>query len=315
MLGMLRAVLVGSLAIAAAACSSHTAAPATAPGSPGGQVITVSGEVTAQRGSAARRLAPGDTVAADDEIDTGSDGSIEIELARNHVHWQLGPGQHQRPSDAAAWNLPAAQQPAKPIDQDTTSAGRPAERQAADTAATARAAAKTATPAPADQPVAPGAGGEGAALGGVSKDEKKETESPHVAHERKMAPPPRAAIAAPAAAVAPPPPPDLQPSASAAHADVSTVEGAAPPSPTTPTADTSSALVALLRTHKAELQACLSGAKSEQIILDTDATGLVAQLHVTGGAAMQACVAKVLAKLQLPASAHAAVQIPAKSKP
>ena len=132
-------------------------------------MITVSGDVTAQRGSAARRLAPGDTVSADDEIDTGSDGSIEIELARNHVHWQLGPGQHQRPSDAAAWNLPAAQQPAKPINQDTTSAGRPAERQAADTAATARGPARGRATRPAVQPVAPGAGGEGDALGNVSR--------------------------------------------------------------------------------------------------------------------------------------------------
>ena len=315
---MLRAVLLGSLAIAAAACSSHTAAPATAPGAPGGQVITVSGDVTAQRGSAARRLAPGDTVAADDEIDTGSDGAIEIELARNHVHWQLGPGQHQRPSDAAAWNLPAAQQPAKPIDQDTTSAGRPAERQAADTAATARGPAAAAPPAPAVQPVAPGAGGERAALGNVSKDEEQEKGSRHLSL-RKVVPPPRT-IAAPAAAVAAPAP-DVQPSASAAHADVSAVGGAAPPppppppSPTTPTVDTSSALVALLHMHETELQACLSGAKSEQIVLDTDASGVVTQLRVTGGAAMQACVAKVLAKLQLPASAHAAVKIVPKSKP
>ena len=99
---------------------------------------------------------------------------------------------------------------------------------------------------------------------------------------------------------------------------MSAVEGAAPPpppSPTTPTVDTSSTLVALLHAHEAELQACLSGAKSQQIVLDTGATGVVAQLRVTGGAAMQACVAKVLAKLQLPASAHAAVEIPPKSKP
>ena len=128
---MLRVVLLGLVSIAAVSCNKKQDAPAAQAGAPAGTVVDVQGSVSV----GGKPLAKGATVAADDVVETGADGHVRIVLAHNNATWDLGPNKHEKVSASLAWTLAKVDTPAKPVDQDTSSAGRPAERSAADTAA------------------------------------------------------------------------------------------------------------------------------------------------------------------------------------
>ncbi len=160
---MLRAVLLGLVSIAAVSCNKKQDPPAAQAGAPAGTVVDVQGTVTV----AGKPLAKGATVTSDDVVDTGADGHVRIVLAHNNATWDLGPNKHEKVSASLAWTLAKVDTPAKPVDQDTSSAGRPAERSAADTAASSdkkeEERADEAAPAAAPTAVAPGAAPGGAA--------------------------------------------------------------------------------------------------------------------------------------------------------
>jgi hypothetical protein len=130
--------LLALLVVACVACKSNDdkSAPGVAPGSASsaaGKVIDVAGKVTV----GSRAVAVGDGLAAEDVIDTGADGRIVVELTHNLAHWELGPNKHQKVHDSIAWALPRNEANAKIVIQDMSSAGRPAERNAAETTASA----------------------------------------------------------------------------------------------------------------------------------------------------------------------------------
>ncbi|MBV8762092.1 MAG: hypothetical protein JO257_32665 [Deltaproteobacteria bacterium] len=155
---MLRAVLLGLVSIAVVSCNKKQDAPAAQAGAPAGTVVDVQGTVTV----AGKPLAKGATVNGDDVVDTGADGHVRIVLAHNNATWDLGPNKHEKVSASLAWTLAKVDTPAKAVDQDTSSAGRPAERAAAETAASSdkkdmEERADEAAPAPAAAPQAPGA--------------------------------------------------------------------------------------------------------------------------------------------------------------
>jgi hypothetical protein len=179
---MVRAVLWGVLACAVApACGNKDSAPAAQPGAVAGKVVEVSGSVNV----GGKPLAVGDPVKTDDTIVTGTDGSVAIELAHNGARWELGPNHKGRPMDAPVWSA-AKRDKAASVDQDTSAAGRPAERSAADNNASA---AKSAGP------------------GGAPETSRAR------AVEAPTAPPPPSAQPAAAATTAPPPPPPPPPKA------------------------------------------------------------------------------------------------------
>jgi hypothetical protein len=140
---MLRAVLVGVLALAMPACSkSSDQAVKTEPGAPAGKVIEVTGHVTADREVSAgthkvHPLAVGDTVSGDDTIETAEGSTVKIELAHNHVELAVGPSEKKRVDTSVAWSAPMKTTVAKAGEADTAAAGRPMERSAADGVATA----------------------------------------------------------------------------------------------------------------------------------------------------------------------------------
>ncbi len=149
---MLRAVLLGVLTLVALpACDSKSTAPAVQPGAVAGKVLEVSGSVRA----GTRALAVGDTVEANETIETGADGEVVIELAHNQARWELGPNRKVKPRESAAWTAARHEGSAGQVDQDTSAAGRPAERSAADTATTAAPASAPGAPAEPLQAVAP----------------------------------------------------------------------------------------------------------------------------------------------------------------
>jgi hypothetical protein len=182
LVAMLRAVLLGILMVSyGPACSSKDDAPHAEPGAPAGTVIEVAGAVTV----AAKPLAQGDAVAADDMVETGTDGSVVIVLAHNNARWELGPNKHVKAAESLAWSQPKADAIAKHVDQDSAAAGRQGEREAA----------QSATEAP---PISsPAATTQGTA-----------TQAQHSV---------RAITPAPIAPPAPPPVPSPQPSAEAAE--------------------------------------------------------------------------------------------------
>jgi hypothetical protein len=149
LLGRTRFV-VALASIAFTGCSQPERGAAVVPGAEAGRVVEVSGAVTATRSGQARRLAVGDAVSGDDVVSTGADGRIVIELRHNQVRWSLGPGREKKVADSAAWTAAKGTGGAAVTDERSGAAGRHAEREAADTAATAPAA--QAAPAPAAQP-------------------------------------------------------------------------------------------------------------------------------------------------------------------
>lgn len=126
--------------------SAETSAKAE-PGVAAGKVIEVKGAVTLKHGDATRPLAAGESVEGDDTVITGADGNVVIELAHNAARWELGPNKQQRVRESIAWKAAKSTGPVQHVEQDTAAAGRPAERNAAGTVATADV--EEAAPAPA----------------------------------------------------------------------------------------------------------------------------------------------------------------------
>lgn len=131
---MVRAALWAVIACGVApACGNKGDAPAAQPGAVAGKVLEVAGSVKV----GAKQLAVGDRVNTDDVIETGADGNVVIELAHNQARWELGPGHKVRPTESLAWTQERHGSAAQ-VDQDTSAAGRPAERSAADTSTSAK---------------------------------------------------------------------------------------------------------------------------------------------------------------------------------
>lgn len=126
-----------ALCLAVTACKSEEApkVAASANAAVAGTVVDVKGTVTI----AGKPLAKGDTVAGDATIDTGAESSVTILLAHNDVKLELGANKHVRVNESVAWKAPRRVEPGAGPDEATMSAGRPAERNAAETTATAMA--------------------------------------------------------------------------------------------------------------------------------------------------------------------------------
>ena len=146
----------GSTAGVAACGGGESAGPKVVAGAPAGDVFDLRGTVTATRDGETRTLAKGDVVSGDDLIDTGVDGNVAIRLRHNLVPWTLGPGKQEQVGLSLAWKAPRSTQTvAGPTGERSGAAGRHAEREAADTAATAAAGAEVAMAAP-EAAAAPG---------------------------------------------------------------------------------------------------------------------------------------------------------------
>ncbi|MCX5746936.1 MAG: hypothetical protein NT062_31075, partial [Proteobacteria bacterium] len=134
---MIRAVVLALVAISPA-CSKPSAEPPPALArAKVGVVLEVTGKVTATHDGQTRDLAQGAEVVTDDVIATAADGKITIELLHNHARWSLGGGRQGAVRTSAAWDLPVVTQVAAAVGGDSSAAGRPAERSAVDTAASA----------------------------------------------------------------------------------------------------------------------------------------------------------------------------------
>jgi len=136
----MRALLIAMTMAAAVApaCSksaSTSAGPAVTAGATVGVVVEIAGSVTATRGGATRTLAAGSEVSGDDRIATGADGKVAIELAHNGARWSLEANKSGVVAESVAWGLPKVSGPKGTNEEDMTSAGRHAERSAADTSA------------------------------------------------------------------------------------------------------------------------------------------------------------------------------------
>lgn len=214
---MLRAVLLGVLSLTIVGCKGKDESPTSQIGVAAGKAIEVSGTVTLHHGSESRALAKGDTVEGDDVIETGADGSVQIELAHNNATWELGANKKVKVRESLAWNEAKKDKSAKAVEQDSAAAGRHAEKNAADTTVSAAAPAATETmPGPAAAPAPPQVKQDK-----IEREEKKEEKAPPRAAAAPqvqppppaptMQPPPKAAAAPtmplPAASAAPPPPP------------------------------------------------------------------------------------------------------------
>jgi hypothetical protein len=146
---MLRAALTAVVLASAVACGSGSSGgPAVVAGAAAGDVVEVSGSVTAIRDGKSRPLAAGDVVSGDDVIDTATDGRVTIKLHHNKVTWTLGPGSKEAVGKSLAWSQKMTTETAAgPTGERSGAAGRHAEREAADTAASGEMA-QAAEPAP-----------------------------------------------------------------------------------------------------------------------------------------------------------------------
>jgi hypothetical protein len=151
---MLRALLVGLLAVSAVGCKSGGDSPKSQVGVAAGKVVEVSGNVTVRHNDVAQPLVKGATLEGDDVIETGADGNAIIELSHNLARWELGPNKKSKLRESVAWSLAKKTGDTAVVEQDTAAAGRPAERSAADTSVSASA---ESAPAPAAAAPAPAA--------------------------------------------------------------------------------------------------------------------------------------------------------------
>jgi hypothetical protein len=127
-----------ALAILVVVACGGDAKPEAPPSAEAGKVVELTGKVTATREAATRTLSLGNGVRADDVITTAPESSIVIELAHNNARWSLESGITSRVDASVAWTLPK-QDAAQAVEHATSSAGRHADRQAANTAITAEA--------------------------------------------------------------------------------------------------------------------------------------------------------------------------------
>jgi hypothetical protein len=134
---MLRTLLVGILAVSAvAACSGKSDPPAAQPGVSAGKVVELTGKVTATRGTDVRTLTEGGEISSDDVIDTAADSRVVILVAHNNARWDLGPNKHGKVADSLAWTAAKVDRPAAAVKEETSTAGRYADKNAATTATT-----------------------------------------------------------------------------------------------------------------------------------------------------------------------------------
>lgn len=130
----MRSVLFGAVACVIA-CGTSAPDNAAQPGAVAGNVVEVTGQVTA----GGKQLVVGDQVKTDDTVETGADGHVTIELLHNHARMELAANHKMKPMDSLAWTQPkASAQPVAGTDQATSAAGRPAERSAAESNTTAQ---------------------------------------------------------------------------------------------------------------------------------------------------------------------------------
>ena len=132
------ASVLGLGLVAAVACGGKSGdrAPVAVTGAEVGTVVEVDGEVTASRAGHARPLTVGQRIHDDDVIATGG-GRVAIQLDKNRVVWRLGPRLTQQVAQSSAWTAPMARTDVAITDEHSAAAGRHAEREAADTAASA----------------------------------------------------------------------------------------------------------------------------------------------------------------------------------
>ena len=136
---MLRTLLVGILAVSAVvACSGKSDAPAAQPGVSAGKVVELTGKVTATRGTAVRTLLEGGEISSDDVIDTAVDSRVVILMAHNNARWDLGPNKHGKVGESLAWTAARVDLPAVAVKEETSTAGRYADKNAATTDTTTR---------------------------------------------------------------------------------------------------------------------------------------------------------------------------------
>ncbi len=138
-------LLLGALCLALlpGACKSASS-EGKPPGEdePAGKVIKLEGTVHVQNKTGERRpLAEGDEVRGADTIETGAASLVTIHLYHNDVEWNLGADMQSKVSASLAWRAP--RRSGGPLltdrrDRDVTApAGRHANREAADSPATA----------------------------------------------------------------------------------------------------------------------------------------------------------------------------------
>ena len=298
---MLRAVLVCLACACACACACGSGDGSTSPGvasgvaADAGKVRELTGKVTAGRGSEVRTLTVGAPIRADDVIDTGTDGSVVIELVHNNALWSLEPGIKARVDQSPAWTL-AKQDAAKPIDHATSAAGRHADRQAADTQVTAVEQAKEReAPSGAPSTTAP------------SADKKTPAKDPPRIETKRPTVAPK---------IAPPPKPD------AACDEVSCMlnseapccaryrKGAPPPPPTgaaLPDAPDRSSVLSAIQLIKPKLTRCFdkitaSGTLKIQIRFGGSGKVETAEIKETPDHASDACVLGLIKTVTVPAS-------------
>jgi len=145
------AISLGLLALGA--CGDDSAPPTPADDGPAGEVIELTGSVTAELAAAGaekkvRDLAVGDSVFGPETIVTADDASVTIRLFHNNARWTLGAGKRRELRLSAAWKAPkegGGDLLAGNESKRTAAAGRHAEREAADTRATALAETAAAT--------------------------------------------------------------------------------------------------------------------------------------------------------------------------
>ena len=201
-----------------------------------------------------------------------------------------------------AWTLAKVDTPAKPVDQDTSSAGRPAERSAADTAASADKKeeredepAREVAAAPAAT-VAPGAAA-----------------APHAA-AAPAAPP--SAEPAPSRGGAEPPPPPLQPATEAPASPAKAVRAAKADADGLAAGGGGASTGAIGGKAKLDIpveayQKCVPGGMTLKLTLKGTVKGTT--YTVTNGvklsADVKACIAKVTAGVHLPPGQHSDLEV------
>lgn len=130
--------------LSVAACGDDAAPASPADDEPAGEVLQIEGKVTAEVTSggdeATRVLAVGDKVFARDTIVTAADATVTIRLFHNNAEWTLGAGKRREVRLSAAWKAPKREGEdlfSSGGNEQTTAAGRHAEKEAASTRATA----------------------------------------------------------------------------------------------------------------------------------------------------------------------------------
>jgi hypothetical protein len=276
--GMSHLLLVMVLAVSAVACGNKDDAAAVQPaaGESAGKVLEVEGKVTVR----GKQLAVGDALKADDPIETGADGRVVVELSHNLARWELGPNKSQKVNESIAWKLPRNDGNSTVVIQDMSAAGRPAERNAADTAASAPAPAAAApaaepAPAPSPPPPPPAPAAQPAPGGGAAKGASR-------------------APAAAAAPVMPPPKPEAKADKLAQPAEEKepVVRGGPKKS-----------AESLIEAKEPALRACLGPGDVVKIHVEVDTSGKpTTTIDGASSAKVSTCLKAVIAKLSLPAA-------------